>query len=45
VQVLERVRAVQLPLMLDRQVPVRQDVFSGILQQRCGLGEPRTKAP
>jgi hypothetical protein len=37
VQPFQRIRAVQLPLMFERQMPVRQDVFGGLLEQRRRL--------
>jgi hypothetical protein len=44
VQAFERIRAMQLSLMLERQVPVRQNVFGGILEQRSRRGEPGAEA-
>ena len=34
VEALERVGAVELPLVLKREVPVGQDIFRGVLQDR-----------
>ena len=34
VQSLQRIRAVQLALVLDRQVAVREDVLGGVQEQR-----------
>jgi len=35
---------VQLPLVVEWQMPVRQDVFGGILEESRGLGESRAES-
>lgn len=44
IQVFEGVRAVQLSLMLDRQMSVREDVFGGLFEDGRGAGEPCAEA-
>ena len=39
-QPFQRIRTVQVPLVLERQVPVREDVLGRVLEQRGGLRKP-----
>lgn len=40
VQAFERIRAVQLALMVEGQMAVRQDVFRGLREDGCRPGKP-----
>ena len=45
VQPFQRIHAVELPLVVDREMPVREDVFGGVREQRGPASPKRARRP